>query len=68
MFDYKIKNSNIKKFFDRTDSYVILYTLEVGMPFFINICASVMKRNLSNYSDMIFYYNTNSQQIEGIFN
>ena len=27
LFDYKINNSNIKKFYDRTESYIILFTL-----------------------------------------
>ena len=54
LFDYKINNSNIKNFYDRTKRYIILFALVVGMSFFINIWDSVMKRNLSNYSEIIF--------------
>ena len=35
------------KFYDRTKSYIILFTLVAGVSFFINIWASVMKRILS---------------------
>ena len=45
----------------RTKSYIILFTLVVGISFFINIWASVMKRNLLAYSYKIFYYNTRIQ-------
>ena len=45
-FDYKINNLNIKK--NKSLAYHV----------FINILASVMKRNLSTYSEIIFYYNT----------
>ena len=41
--DYKISDLNIKKFYYRTKSYIILFTLVVGMSFFINISASVWK-------------------------
>ena len=34
LLDYKINNSNIKKFYDRTKSYIILFALVVGMLFF----------------------------------
>ena len=33
-FDYKLNNSNIKKFYDRTRSNIILFTLVVGVSFF----------------------------------
>ena len=36
----------------------MLFTLVVVMLIFINICASVMKRKLLNYSEIIFYYNS----------
>ena len=38
------------------------------MSFFINIWVRDMKRNLSIYSEIILYYNTRIQLIEGIFN
>ena len=41
--DYEINNSNIKKFYDWTKCNIILFTLVVGISFFINIWASVMK-------------------------
>ena len=53
MFDYKINNLNIKKFYDQTKSDIILFTFVVGLSFFINIWASVIKRSLSNYSEII---------------
>ena len=58
VFDYKINNLNIKKFYDRTRSNIILFTLVVGVSFFYYIWASVMKINLSTYVHIIFYYNT----------
>ena len=33
MFDYKINNSNIKQFYDRIKSNIILFTLVVGMSY-----------------------------------
>ena len=45
--------------YDRTRRNILLFTLFVGVTFFfINVWASVMKRNLSAYSHIIFYHNT----------
>ena len=56
---YKTNNTNIKKFYDRTRSNILLFTLViVGVSFFINIWASVTKISLSAYSHIIFYYST----------
>ena len=33
LFDYKINNSNIKKLYDRTKSFIILFPLVVGVSF-----------------------------------
>ena len=53
-----MNNSNNKKFYDRTNSYILLFSLVVGMPFFINICVIVMKISISAYSHIIFCYIT----------
>ena len=67
---YKMNNSNNKKFYDRTKSYILLFSLVVGMPFFINICVIVMKISISAYSHIIFCYITqiHSKLKECIFN
>ena len=52
-FDYNINNSNNKKSYDRIKSYIILFTLVVGIPFIINICASAMVINLSKLKKKI---------------
>ena len=33
LFDHKINNSNIISFYDQTESYILQFTLIVGMPF-----------------------------------
>ena len=58
LFDYKINDSNIKIFYDRTNSYIIYLLQYLACHFFINIWASVMKRNLLNYLELIRFYNT----------
>ena len=41
-FDQKITNLNIRKFYDRTRSNILLFTLVAGVLFFINSWASVI--------------------------
>ena len=67
-FDYKINNSNIKKFYDQTRSNILLFTLVVGVSFFLlTLGQTYMKRNLSVYSHIISHYNTRIHRKQNAF-
>ena len=52
---------NVKKFSNRADSYILLFTVVVGMSFFYQHFHQCNEKKLLPHSHIIFYYNTRIQ-------